>query len=63
MRRLLRRPDGMARWRALAGWLGFDPSAALVNVLRRTSITRGWIGEHAASFSAALRAVTPRWAT
>jgi hypothetical protein len=56
-RALLRRHEGMALWRAVAGWLGFEPSAALVNVLRRTSVTRGWIGEHAASFAVVLRAV------
>lgn len=34
-RALLRLPDGMARWRKVARWLGFDDSRAFVNVLRR----------------------------
>lgn len=36
-RALLRLPDGMARWRKVARWLGFEDSRAFVNVLRRMS--------------------------
>lgn len=37
-RALLRAPDGMKRWRAIAAWLGFDGSASFVQVLRRLVI-------------------------
>lgn len=35
IRRLLALPDGMDRWRKIAGWLGFEPSASFVKVMRR----------------------------
>ena len=41
-RALLRLPDGMARWRKIAGWLGFDPSQSFVNLLRQTVRNREW---------------------
>lgn len=34
-RLLLTLPDGMARWRKIAAWLGFDGSKSFVNLLRR----------------------------
>ena len=39
-RALLRVPDGMARWRKIAAWLGFDSSKSFVNLLR------GMVREH-----------------
>ena len=39
-RALLRAPDGMRRWRAIASWLGWDSSASFVQVLRRLVIAR-----------------------
>lgn len=39
-RALLRAPDGMRRWRAIAAWLGLDGSASFVHMLRRLVIAR-----------------------
>ena len=41
-RALLRRPDGMERWIAIAGWLGFEPSRSFVNMLRRITVSYDW---------------------
>ncbi len=41
-RALLRLPDGMARWRRIAAWLGFEGSRSFIGVLRRASRTRPW---------------------
>lgn len=41
-RALLRLPDGMARWRKISAWLGFDGSASFIGVLRRATRTRPW---------------------
>ncbi len=43
-RALLRRGPGMKTWRQVAGWLGFEESAAFVRVLRRVAFApdRAW---------------------
>lgn len=41
-RRLLRLPDGMARWRKIAAWLGFEGSKSFVNLLRRIPVAVRW---------------------
>jgi hypothetical protein len=42
IRALLALPDGMARWRRVARWLGFDDSRAFVNLVRRLSLEGGF---------------------
>jgi hypothetical protein len=41
-RTLLAAPNGMRRWRKVAGWLGFEPSRALVDYLRRARTDLRW---------------------
>ena len=41
-RSLLGQPDGMARWRRIAAWLGFDGSRSFIEVLRRATRPRPW---------------------
>jgi hypothetical protein len=41
-RALLRAPNGMRRWRKVAAWLGFEPSRAFIDLLRRARTDVTW---------------------